>query len=208
MELGQGPKFDLLNPLIPEHLEEFSSDRISGLVDETTRTALRETLAEGVRAGEAVRDLRKRVQSVFEEADKVRAETIARTEVLRSSGWATQESYKVSGVVAEREWVATPDDRTRDTHRALDGQTRKLNEPFEIDGQKAMFPGDFGDPAQDINCRCTIAAVIKDPEESTASEREATWYAFDAALLPLESEAIAALRRGFRKQELDVLEGL
>jgi hypothetical protein len=46
------------------------------------------------------------------------------------------------------------DGNTRPTHRHLDGQIREMDEPFEMDGKSAMYPGDFGDPAEDCNCRC------------------------------------------------------
>ena len=46
------------------------------------------------------------------------------------------------------------DGSTRDTHRELDGQIREVDEPFEIGRKKAMYPGDFGDPAEDCSCRC------------------------------------------------------
>ena len=38
----------------------------------------------------------------------------------------------------------------------LDGQIRETDEYFEIVGKKAKHPGDFGDPAEDCNCRCAL----------------------------------------------------
>lgn len=38
----------------------------------------------------------------------------------------------------------------------LDGQIKDIEEPFEVAGKKAMFPWDFGDPAEDCNCRCAL----------------------------------------------------
>lgn len=35
-------------------------------------------------------------------------------------------------------------------------QIRELDEPFEVQGMTAMQPGDFGDPAEDCNCRCAL----------------------------------------------------
>lgn len=216
--------FDLLNPLIKEHLREQSTERIKGLVDGTTRDALKQQLIDGVEAGESIRELKKRVQDTFEVASAARAENIARTEVLRSSNWATREAQKVSGVVEEREWVSTPDGRTRTSHRELNAQKRGIDEEFEVDGKKALAPGAFGDPAEDCNCRCTTVAVISDDFDdedddkrfglafvksgATTIDYEAVWKAFDAALLPWEGEAQKALQRGFRRQESDVLDAL
>jgi HK97 family phage portal protein len=218
-ELGQSSKFDLLNPLIPSFLENQSADRIGGLVDETTRTALRESLTEGVRAGESIDDLAVRIEDTFADADQRRSELIARTEVLRSSNWATREAQKVSGVVTARKWVSTRDGRTRETHKALDGQKRGIDEAFEVDGKQALTPGDFGDPAEDCNCRCTTVAEISDEElegvelaavgeNATTEKLDVVWRAYDDGLKPWESEATKALRRGFRSQRNDVLKAL
>ena len=48
------------------------------------------------------------------------------------------------------------DGRTRPTHRRLHGQIKEIEEPFEIDGKTAMYPGEFGDPSEDCNCRCKM----------------------------------------------------
>lgn len=212
-DLGQGARFDLLNPLIAEHLRDLSSKRIGGLVNTTTRQDLRDSLVDGVRAGEDIDSLAKRVKHVMGIAQESRAELIARTEVLHSSNWATFEAQKVSGVVDRRQWVATPDGRTREDHRQLNGQERGLAQPFEVDGQTTMYPGGFGLPEQDCNCRCTTVAVIDDPKAGEVAEQksvdlEAAWKTFDARLVPWESDATRALRRGFRAQEDAVLEAL
>jgi HK97 family phage portal protein len=226
-ELGASGKFDLLNPLIPKYLAEWSTTRIKGLVDDTTRSTLRDTLAEGVRAGESIDDLLDRVEDVFTVADEVRAENIARTEVVGASNWATHEAQRVSGVVAKRKWVATRDGRTRAEHTALDGTEATLDEQFEVDGNRAPYPGAFGKPELDCNCRCTTVAVIDDDlgdEELAArphtkglgkvgsgaktEELDAVWKAYDAELVPWESDAARALRRGFRSQKNEVRKAL
>ena len=51
---------------------------------------------------------------------------------------------------------ATLDKKTRKAHKFLDGQIRELDEPFEINGHKAMYPSNFGIPSLDINCRCAV----------------------------------------------------
>jgi HK97 family phage portal protein len=218
--LGVSDKFDILNPLIPKYLDELSTEDIKGLVNGTTRDRLRDTLTEGVRAGESISDLMDRVEDVFTEADEVRAETIARTETLKASNWATHEAQKASGVVDKRAWVATRDGRTRPTHAELDGTEVGIDEPFEVDGEEAMYPGGFGDPAEDINCRCTTVAVIDDPigdgEEAahvrvkaiTSDVLAAAWKAYDAALGPWDGAATQAVRLGFAHQKADILKAL
>lgn len=222
--LGADDKFDLLNPLIPKWLEEWSTTKIKGLVDGTTRDTLRDTLTEGVRAGESIDDLLDRVEDVFTAADTTRAEAIARTEVVGASNWATHEAQRISGVVEEREWIATRDGRTRAEHAALDGTKAKINEAFTVDGHQALYPGGFGVAELDIQCRCTIVAVVSDPgddegrahkravatvpPDSTDEQRAAVWNAYDRELVPWEGDLTRAARRGFAGQRRDIRKAL
>ena len=63
---------------------------------------------------------------------------------------------KKRGADSVKVWDSTLDGKTRPIHRLLDGQVREVEEPFEANGKKAMCPGDFGDPAEDCNCRCAL----------------------------------------------------
>lgn len=84
---------------------------------------------------------------------------IARTEAHRIQCKATSDAQwaaKENGADVLKQWDASLDGKTRDSHRQLDGQIRELDEPFEVDGMTAMEPGGFGDPAEDCNCRCAL----------------------------------------------------
>ena len=60
-----------------------------------------------------------------------------------------------------KEWISSRDDSVRQTHADLDdGDPIPVDSDFEIDGYSGAAPASFGDPAMDINCRCTIAPVI------------------------------------------------
>ena len=75
--------------------------------------------------------------------------------------------------------VATLDKKTRKAHRLLDGQVRELDEPFVIDGQKAMYPSNFGIPSLDINCRCAVlqrAIWALDQDELETLKEQAKYY--------------------------------
>lgn len=67
------------------------------------------------------------------------------------------------GADVVKQWDATLDDKTRDTHVELDGQVVDVDEPFVIPstGASAMFAGGFDDPAEDCNCRCCILQRAK-----------------------------------------------
>lgn len=224
-DLGAAARFDLLNPLIAVHMEEMGGERIRGITN-TTRTMLRETLVEGIQEGEDIRDLAKRVRDTMDgEIARSRARTIARTETIRSSNWATHEAHKASGVVDTRKWIATADSRTRYDHDRLANTVVPLTQRFQLDGHWAWHPGGFGVAALDINCRCTTVAVIQDPkaiglEPGTAydlrsgtvmakdQDPAAVWTKFDQRVTPWEQAAEDAVLRGFAAQLEDVLAAL
>jgi hypothetical protein len=93
-----------------------------------------------------------------------RAMNIARTESGRVTSVTRQQSQqhaKDLGVKAEKKWVSTLDDDTRNNHRKLDGQIRAIDEYFEVGGLKALQPHMFGIASEDCNCRCRTVNVIK-----------------------------------------------
>lgn len=88
-----------------------------------------------------------------------RAIGIARTEghrVQQEAALHCQQKAKSHGADVLKQWDSTMDDLTRPHHRELDGQVREIEEPFEVAGKKAMYPGGFGDPSEDCNCRCCL----------------------------------------------------
>ena len=69
--------------------------------------------------------------------------------------------------------------KTRKAHRLLDGQIRELDEPFEINGHKAMYPSNFGIPSLNINCRCAVlqrARWALDQDELETLKERAKYY--------------------------------
>jgi hypothetical protein len=83
---------------------------------------------------------------------------------------ATQEAFDTAtdaGIVVTKTWVTAGDDKVRDDHAALDGQTVNADEMFTIpsgpnQGMQADGPGLFGIPEEDINCRCWIVGGIEE----------------------------------------------
>lgn len=82
---------------------------------------------------------------------------IARTEGHRIQNQATMnvmEQAKDRGADVVKQWDATLDGKTRDSHVAVDGEIREVDERFS-NGLK--FPGDpSGSAAEVINCRCQL----------------------------------------------------
>lgn len=65
------------------------------------------------------------------------------------------------GIEIKKEWIATSDGRVRHWHAELDGVQKDIDEPFENEFGKIMFPADpSADGANVYNCRCTMASVV------------------------------------------------
>ncbi len=110
---------------------------------------------------------------------------IARTEghrIQNQAQWDTINKAKAKGADIVKQWDSTLDRKTRASHRRLDGQIRELNEPFEVDGHKAMYPGGFGIAKEDIHCRCVMLQRAKwalDEEELETLKERAAYFELD-----------------------------
>lgn len=96
---------------------------------------------------------------------KYQADRIARTEAHRTANlgaYTAGKEAKKQGFELKKMWLATLDTHTRTAHARLDGQIKEYDEYFEIDGDKALIPGQFSQAKNNINCRCTIADVVND----------------------------------------------
>ena len=138
----------------------------------------------GVASGLTYEDIARNIQNVSN-VPISNAKRIAKTEAHRiqqASTMDAQKSAKAKGADVFKQWSSALDGKTRDTHRKLDGQIREVDEPFEMDGKSAMFPGDFGDPAEDCNCRCasmTRARWGLDESELKTLQDRAEYFGLD-----------------------------
>jgi Phage Mu protein F like protein len=70
------------------------------------------------------------------------------------------------GGVLLKEWVAVEDNRTRPAHTEADGQTVGSDEPFTVDDEAMMYPGDpAGSSGNTANCRCVLLLSLGDASE-------------------------------------------
>jgi SPP1 gp7 family putative phage head morphogenesis protein len=122
------------------------------------RNAINRGLTLGQSYPDMMKDMRKAVNGKnFEVMRILRTELHAAQEAGTSAGYAEARDQGVEGVDV---WVATLDNRTRDSHAAMDGVERDADGYFhgEI---TAEYPGDPGlDAAERINCRCSIRFQI------------------------------------------------
>ncbi len=153
-------------------IAQFSADLIGG-VSEIMRsrinTSIRLNALGGSSAIQAMKDITVILGIPSKPKDIVKgiayeAERILRTEVNRTYNLAThaQQTALAKDVPGLRkQWIASADLRTRDTHLEAHGQTVHVKDKFHVGGFNLAYPLDpAGPPQETINCRCTSITVI------------------------------------------------
>ncbi|AKU43342.1 portal protein [Bacillus phage Silence] len=123
-------------------------------VTNTTKKAIRGIIAKGEAQGKTVAAIANDLDKLYlDEIIPKRTYVIARTEVIGASNAGNRYAAKQTGLQLEKQWLSTPDDRTRDSHVSIDGETQPMDEKYS---NGLMFPGDPEGAAEEvIQCRCT-----------------------------------------------------
>lgn len=157
---------------------EFPATRLNTLVDEvlgdmvthvgaTTKSGVRSIVTDGIAEGATIAEMQAKLQTshLF---GPMRALRIARTETTHSVNAGALVAYDeaaAAGVDVQVEWLSARDDVVRETHAEIDGTVVDRGEDFVLsDGDSGRAPGDFSNPANVINCRCTVLPVVRDEE--------------------------------------------
>lgn len=206
-----GISFDLINPRMLERAHEVATDRLKD-VNETTRKKIAAQLAEGLGKGEGPEQLRMRIEHVFAQAKGYRARAIARTEALRSANLGRSDVWNVTTIPLVKEWVATRDERVRDSHLALDGVSVKLDESFVFNealepfvAGSAFVPGVSTAAAHAVNCRCAAAAISPEDATKKSFDADSFWRSHNIILDTWETPAEKQLIKNFDNQETEIL---
>ena len=85
----------------------------------------------------------------------------ARTMITQAECGGRQDSYEnlaEQGVIQKKVWIATPDDRTRESHIEIDGEEVDIDDNFS---NGCAYPADpAGDAEEVYNCRCSMRTHI------------------------------------------------
>jgi uncharacterized protein with gpF-like domain len=77
--------------------------------------------------------------------------------VYNTGAYNAAETLQRQGTNIGKRWHTMLDERVRDTHAYLEGDVVLLGDYFYTwDGDRALYPGDFMRPENDIGCRCRI----------------------------------------------------
>ena len=148
------------------------------------KKAISSEITRGIASNLTYQEIARNISNVTR-APLSRAKTIANTEghrIQQASTYDAQNEAKAKGAAVVKQWDSSLDGATRPTHRKLDGQIREIDEPYEADGKKAMYPGGFGKPEEDIRCRCvslTRARAALDADELKTLKDRAKFFDLD-----------------------------
>lgn len=164
-------KKDLFDDIIAQRIVAYvlanSATKITDIT-ETTLTEYRNIISDAILKGLGISEAMSLLTDHFKHLNAIRAERIARTEIVAASNAGSFFGAQESGIPMRKAWLSSSDNRVRglkpkdpSSHVALNGQTVAMNEAFvePRTGQKMMFPGDTSKKAgaeNTINCRCTI----------------------------------------------------
>lgn len=121
---------------------------------------LRSALTHAIVQGDSIPKLTKKVEEICG-SNKAIATRNARTMMTGARNAGTLATYvraEQNGMHIQKQWMAALDERTRVSHRHLDGEIKPVNEKFS---NGLMHPGDAtGRPAEVYNCRCTMVPIV------------------------------------------------
>lgn len=148
------------------------------------RTHLRRELTASIINGDSIPDVARRLRRITS-MDQNAAIRNARTAMTAGENLGRNESYnriRSQGIEMVKEWSATYDSRTRDTHRLLNGTRANEKGLFgegildKLDEPLMEFPGDpKGAAAERYNCRCRLNIVPSNYSREANAQQYERW---------------------------------
>lgn len=130
---------------------------------------LRSAITQGILKGESIDKIAKRIEGVAGANSKAAIRN-ARTAVNAAENAGKQAAYEMAeaaGITMTKVWLATIDDRTRDSHVEMDGEEVGIDEEFS---NGLMYPCDpAGDDSEVYNCRCRMVTRVNGQELDLSS---------------------------------------
>lgn len=168
--------FDELNNLITEKVSE-SEDEFIEWVESVLILAYRDGAEDAVdmaidttnlplsKLDEALnlaidgKTYRDRIHEYYEDGTTEEIARVVETEYHRMFNTGGYDAAIANGYT-DKEWVTVGDDKVRETHSYLENMRIPINVRFySFDGDSAMFPGDFSNASNNVNCRCVVKYI-------------------------------------------------
>lgn len=146
---------------------------LSEIMKLNTHTEVEAVLTEAVKNGEGIAKVADELKEL-PAFDRVRARRTAITEVLRAHSASAHEAYLQSPAVVGKTWrhSGSKKNKPRKAHVRLDGKTIGLDEYFDVNGHKGLYPRDSALPASEaVSCHCVLKPQV-DPDILGISQEE------------------------------------
>ena len=120
-------------------------------------------ITQGIIQGESSAQISKRISNDLLMQNKNLSKTFAQTALTQAQNAGRLESMREAeemGIKLNKQWMATLDSHTRDSHAEIDGESVPTDSHFSNGLEYPAQAG--GAPAEVYNCRCTMVADLKD----------------------------------------------
>lgn len=175
-EIGKYPNFDLVDRKQAEKLLKDNNDLLPKAKlnipkdQKWNERRMRSAVLQSALKGESITKLSKRLEYVVG-MNKTSAVRNARTMMTASHNMGKLDVGREAqemGIDVRKKWLATFDNRTRDSHALLHGEIVDIDEEFS---NGLMFPADpDGDPSEVYNCRCTFRYTHEQKQDGMSRE--------------------------------------
>lgn len=137
---------------------------------------IKQQIGVGLANGDRYTTMAERVSECLD-GDYQKAVRVVRTETHRveeagnlDASLAMEDELNLAGMATTKTWITMDDVRVRHgkkaNHVKMEGKTIPIDEMFNLGkGIKAMSPGNSGDAANDIHCRCFLTYDLEELEE-------------------------------------------
>jgi len=139
-------------------------------VSDTARDQLNTAIQESEKSGEGIDEMTDRIRGVFNNLSKYEARRIAMTETSAAYGFSRDKAMTAAGV-QYKTWLSSHGPNVRPAHAKAEldygpDSAIPMDEPFVVDGEELMYPGDpDGSAGNIINCQCIQLAAAAPKEE-------------------------------------------
>jgi len=131
------------------------------------RKVISNCITQGILQGESIKKIADRIARDTASTDMkamVRYARTAMTCAQNAGRLQAMHDSKKRGIYCKKVWLAVGDDRTREAHEELDGQTAEIDQPFDSILGEIMYPGDPAASDENVwNCRCALGYEYPDP---------------------------------------------
>lgn len=151
--------------IIPKPGKKLSEKIRQGKAMRWNRKQVNSIATRSILQGDSIDKIAKTISKELAERNMASAVRTARTMTTSCENGGRLDSYERAealGVEMQKGWMATDDNKTRDSHREINGTFVGVDEMFILsDSNEMEYPGDpNGEPEEVYNCRCTLVGKV------------------------------------------------